>query len=137
MLYVTHGRHLRPWEQFTTNNASTSSDLESDSTTLAGSDSYSLSQTSTHAHPKPNTKTRHIALEAFGTANSYGHEIWVRKYRAKMMIRKIFDRTVWVQNESIRIVQDKVAWQAMIWGVIATVPLTVLFLALPRGRVIR
>lgn len=75
-----------------------------------------------------------VALEAFGTANSYGHEIWVEKYQAKMMVRKIFDKTVWVENENIRIMQDKVALQALIWSIIATVPLTILFTAVPAGK---
>lgn len=79
-------------------------------------------------------KKRHVALEAFGTANSYGHEIWVEKYRAKMMVRKVFDKTVWVENENIRIMQDKVALQALIWSIIVTVPLTVLFTAVPAGK---
>ena len=78
-------------------------------------------------------KKRHVALEAFGTANSYGHELWVEKYRAKMMIRKIFDTSVWVQNENIRIMQDKVALQGLVLSIIATVPLTALFTAVPRG----
>lgn len=75
-----------------------------------------------------------MALEAFGTANSYGHEIWVEKYRAKMMVRKIFDKSIWVENESIRIMQDKVALQALIWSILVTVPLTVLFTAVPAGK---
>lgn len=98
---------------------------ESDEVTLAGSDVQSMFHTS--------GKKRHVALEAFGTANSYGHEVWVEKYRAKMLLRKVFDQQVWVQNESVRIMQDKVALQALIWSVIFTVPLTVLFTAVPGG----
>ena len=127
VLYATRDRHLRPWEQFS--NDSESSYAVSDDTdtaTLAGSDVYSMSQGS--------GKRRHVALEAFGTANSYGHEVWVEKYRAKMLIRKVFDRRVWVQNESVRIMQDKVALQACVWSMIATVLLTVLFTAVPKGR---
>lgn len=127
VLYATHGRHLRPWEQLNTGSVlSGSVSDESDQLTLAGSDAYGMKSSSM-------TK-RHVALEAFGTANSYGHEIWVEKYRAKMMIRKVFDTTVWVQNESVRIMQDKVALQAFAWSLIVTVSLTALFTALPKGR---
>ena len=98
---------------------------DSDEVTLAGSDAYSMSQAA--------GKKRHFALEAFGTANSYGHEVWLDKYRAKMMVRKVFDTRVWVQNESVRLMQDKVALQGLIWSIIVTVPLTVLFTALPKG----
>lgn len=124
VLYATRGRHLRPWEQFS-NEPSRSQGGESDETTLVGTDLASASV----AKSKP----RRVALEAFGTANSYGHEIWVEKYRAKMMIRKVFDSTVWVENENVRIMQDRVALQAFLWSAIVTVPLTVLFTALPIG----
>lgn len=98
---------------------------DSDDVTLAGSDGYSMSQASGRKHQ--------VALEAFGTANSYGHEVWVEKYRAKMIVRKVFDTRVWVQNESVRLMQDKVALQGLIWSIIVTVPLTALFTALPKG----
>lgn len=125
VLYATHGRHLRPWEQFN-NGPSGSIGGESDESTLVGADASSTSLS--------NVKTRRVALEAFGTANSYGHEVWVQKYRAKMMIRKVFDSTVWVENEHVRILQDRVALQAFTWSLILTLPLTALFLALPNGR---
>ena len=162
VLYATHDRHLRPWEQvysdgWSTHNTSSSlSSDDSDEATLAWSDQIVLSSSSSPSSPPPsrhhnnynqhhrsNTNTsrggnggkkRHVALEAFGTANSYGHEIWVEKYRAKMMVRKIFDKSIWVENESIRIMQDKVALQALIWSIIITVPLTVLFTAVPAGK---
>ena len=115
--------------------------MESDTTTLTGSDSLTPEQFSKPGDAgagkgKP-LKRRHWALEAFGTANSYGHEVWVDKYRAKMMFRKIFDTQVWVKNESLRILQDKVAYQAIAWSVIVTVPLTVAFVAAPGAEVYR
>ena len=145
VLYVTKDRHLRPWEQF--NNESSSIiggrfvggksddiDLESDRTTLASSDAFSISQASSTRKPG-GTKAKFV-VEAFGTANSYGHEIWVEKYRAKMITRKIFDSRVWVQNEHLKIVQDHVAYQALAWCAIVSMPLTILFTALPRVGVI-
>lgn len=180
VLYATHDRHLRPWEQvyndgWSTQNTSSSlsSDHDSDEATLAWSDQIIFSSSSSSAppptsspppshhhhnhheqhHHRSNTNTsrsgggggggnggnggkkRHVlALEAFGTANSYGHEIWVEKYQAKMMVRKIFDKSIWVENESIRIMQDKAALQALIWSIIVTIPLTVLFTAVPAGK---
>lgn len=127
VLYATRDRHLRPWEQFS--NCGVGSDSmpdDSDQATLASSETYSMKQGS--------NRKRHFALEAFGTANSYGHEVWVEKYRAKMMVRKIFDSRVWVQNESLRIMQDKVALQSFIWSALVTILLTILFTALPMGR---
>lgn len=125
VLYAARGRHLRPWEQFS-NQPLHPMGGDSDVTTLVGADGSSTSP--------GKGKLVQVALEAFGTANSYGHEVWVEKYRAKMMIRKVFDSTVWVENESVRIMQDRVALQAFLWSLIVTVPLTVLFTALPNGR---
>ncbi|MCJ1466457.1 hypothetical protein MMC07_005076 [Pseudocyphellaria aurata] len=126
VLYATRDRHLRPWEQYSNDSwPSQMASDDSDEVTLAGSDMYSMSPV--------HGKKRHFALEAFGTANSYGHEVWVDKYRAKMMVRKVFDTRVWVQNESVRLMQDKVALQALIWSIIVTVPLTALFAAVPKG----
>ena len=125
VLYATHGRHLRPWEQFS-HDPSSSIGGDSDESTLVGANASSTSL--------GKGKPRRVALEAFGTANSYGHEVWVEKYRAKMMIRKVFDSTVWVENENVRIMQDRVALQAFIWSLVLTVPLTALFTALPNGR---
>lgn len=125
VLYAFRGRHLRPWEQFS--NESTRSGLnESDESTLVGADTYSTAPSK--------GKTRRVALETFGTANSYGHEIWVEKYRAKMMIRKVFDTSVWVENENVRIMQDRVALQAFLWSMIVTAFLTVPFIAMPKGQ---
>ena len=161
VLYVTHDRHQRPWEQFGNDSDSTLGassvdttpskhsgpmgvDFEGndDQTTLAGSDSVSdshVGKTSSSFGTKKSSGSgagsqhrAHFALEAFGTANGYGHEVWVDKYRAKMMIRKIFDKTVWVSNEHIRIVQDKVALQAIIWSTIVSIPLTIVFVAVPQ-----
>lgn len=125
VLYATRGRHLRPWEQFI-NEPSRSRGGDSDEMTLVGTEASSTSMAK--------GRSRRVAFEAFGTANSYGHEVWVEKYRAKMMIRKVFDSTVWVENENVRIMQDRVALQAFLWSLIVTVPLTVLFTALPNGR---
>lgn len=126
VLYAVRGRHLRPWEQFHNELSSSRGGDSSDETTLNGTDTPSASIAK--------SRSRRVVLEAFGTANSYGHEVWVEKYRAKMMIRKVFDSTVWVENEHVRILQDRVALQAFCWSAIVTLPLTVLFTALPIGH---
>ena len=141
VLYVMKNRHVRPCEQFSDSTSDLlgspfldwRSDLESDTKSLSGSDSTNLDPVS-KGEKLSGGKRRHWALETFGTANSYGHEVWVDKYRAKMIFRKIFDTQIWVKNENLRIIQDKVAYQAIAWSVIVTIPLTVLFTALPQLR---
>ena len=135
VLYVTKDRHLRPWERFTTNteelvSAKLYDDEQSDQPTFAGCDVYSM----WNASSSMGKRKEHFALEAHGTANSYGHEVWFEKYRTKMTIRKIFDSTTWLENEHVRLVQDRIALQSVIWSVIVTILSTVLFLLLPRGH---
>jgi hypothetical protein len=129
VLYAVRGRHLRPWEQFSSD-SSRSVFSDSDEATLVGNDAHSMSPSKSPSK----RKTRRVALETFGTANSYGHEVWVEKYRAKMMIRKVFDKTIWVENENVRIMQDRVALQAFVWSLVVTALLTAPFMALPGGH---
>jgi len=141
VLYVTKDRHLRPWEQFANTSVESlesqtpsSWDTADDATTLAGSNTFSLSQMSYSAPKKNGRKKANVSLEAFGARNTHAHEAWVEKYRSKMLFRKIFDSTVWVQNEHLRIIQDKVAFQAVAWSAMTTVLLAAVFTALPRGH---
>ena len=76
-----------------------------------------------------------ISMDTFGTSNSYDHELWVEKYKKKPLLQKIFCRQVWVQDETIRLLQDRIVLQSHIWSAIISVPLTVLIVALPKTGV--
>lgn len=95
-----HHRHLRPWELF-----SDSDDSESDLSLNKGS------------------------FDSLGSANSYEDEPWVAKYEKRNVIRKIFDREVWIQEPILRQIQDTIFVQALITAFIISAVITAIFLA--------
>lgn len=124
IIHTTHNRALRPWEQF--GDGHSVSDFGDDEATLSTDDVYSMSHRS----------KKGISLDTFGTSNSYGHEIWVEKYKSKSVFRKVFARQVWVQDETIRLLQDRIVVQSHMWSALISVPLTALVVAIPRCNVI-
>ncbi|TGO28567.1 hypothetical protein BPAE_0026g00570 [Botrytis paeoniae] len=58
---------------------------------------------------------------------------WVKKYEKRFVIRKIFDREVWVQEPALRQIQDIIFLQSLLIGTGVAVVLTVIFLAVPGG----
>ena len=95
-----HHRHLRPWELF-----SDSDDSESD---------FSLGKGS---------------FDSLGSANSYEDEPWIAKYEKRNIIRRIFDREVWIQEPMLRQIQDTIFVQALITAFIISAVITAIFLA--------
>lgn len=85
VLHGMHHRHLRPWELFANDDvASSEYDLKKDS------------------------------FDSLGSSNSYEDEPWVAKYEKRNIIRKIFDREVWIQEPALRSIQDTIFIQALI-----------------------
>lgn len=90
VLHGMHHRHLRPWELFASDDsASTDYDLKKGS------------------------------FDSLGSANSYEDEPWVAKYDKRNVIRKIFDREVWIQEPALRSIQDTIFIQALITAFIS------------------
>ncbi|KAK5072661.1 hypothetical protein LTR64_004865 [Lithohypha guttulata] len=106
VLHGMHHRHLRPWELFASDDSTSSSDYES------GKGSF----------------------DSLGSANSYEDEPWVAKYDKRNVIRKIFDREVWIQEPALRSIQDTIFIQALITAFITGGILTAIFLAVPAGN---
>lgn len=105
VLHGMHHRHVRPWELF-------------DQTKEMGMDEVN------------NTK---LSFESFGTSNSYEDEPWVVKYQRRNVVRKIFDREVWIQEPALRQIQDVIFIQSLVGSVIAGGILAGVFVALPGG----
>jgi hypothetical protein len=95
-----HHRHLRPWELF-----QDEEDASSD---------YQLKKGS---------------FDSLGSANSYEDEPWVAKYEKRNIVRKIFDREVWIQEPALRQIQDTIFVQALITAFVAGGITTAIFLA--------
>lgn len=106
VLHGMHHRHVRPWELFT-------QDAE-DGTASAG-----VSKTS---------------FDSFDSANSYEDEPWVVKYEKRNVVRKVFDREVWIQEPALRQIQDTIFIQAILASLLFGGVLTAIFVAVPAGH---
>ena len=104
VLHGMHHRHLRPWELF-----------------VEGDD------TSGHNMSK-------ISLDSFGSRNSYEDEPWVAKYEKRNVIRKVFDREVWIQEPALRQIQDTIFLQALGGALVITAVAVGIFVAFPKGN---
>ena len=95
VLHGMHHRHLRPWELFASDDTS--------------SNDYDLKKGS---------------FDSLGSTNSYEDEPWVASYDRRNVIRKIFDRQVWIQEPALRQIQDTIFLQAIITGFVGGAILT-------------
>ncbi|KIW22811.1 uncharacterized protein PV07_11072 [Cladophialophora immunda] len=74
------------------------------------------------------------SFDSLGSSNSYEDEPWVAKYEKRNIIRKIFDREVWIQEPALRQIQDTIFVQALITAFVIGAITTAVFLAVPRGN---
>jgi len=75
------------------------------------------------------------SMETFGPKNSFDQERWVNDYEKTPLLTKVFhEKCVWTQDETLRLLQDKIVLGAHLWGLIMTVPLTAAFVAIPMGN---
>lgn len=127
IIHTSHRRALRPWEQFSEDVSLNSFDGgPEEEANLSTDDMFNMTSGSRSG----------VSLETFGTSNSYSHELWVEKYQQKPLFRKIFTKTVWVQEQAMRLLQDKIVKQSHAWALIISVLLTALVVALPQANVI-
>jgi hypothetical protein len=99
-----HHRHLRPWELFTDGDDS-ANELE----------------------------CKKNSFDSLGSSNSYEDEPWVAKYEKRNIVRKVFDREVWIKEPALRSIQDTIFIQALIIAFIIGAIATGVFLAVPKG----
>lgn len=137
IMHQSHNRNLRPWEQI----------LEEEADEESGRNSFESSsqrriQLATRTGDDHDKKTDGISICQTSTLSSFGpkndtsefEEKWGSIYKKKNLVRKIFDKTVWTQDENLRLLQDKIVMGAIAWSFIITVPLTAIFVALPKGN---
>lgn len=77
---------------------------------------------------------RQARFQAFGPANDFSEEPWVKLYSERGFWRRVFDETVPVQNKGIVLMQDRVVLLAVLWGGAVATGLTVVSLFVPSGR---
>ncbi|KAL8930691.1 MAG: hypothetical protein Q9208_000562 [Pyrenodesmia sp. 3 TL-2023] len=81
------------------------------------------------------TKSRWpVKMELFGPANTSENDTWMDRYSMKSIFRKTFEKEVPTQERGLHVMQNKIVRQAEAWAFIITVPLTILFTALPKGN---
>lgn len=105
VLHGMHHRHLRPWELF-----GDADQVESE------------------------MELKNSSLDSFQSSNSYESEPWVARYEKRNVIRKIFDREVWVEEPALRQIQDTIFVQAIVGSFVASAILTAIFVAVPHGN---
>jgi hypothetical protein len=99
-----HHRHLRPWELFASEGEESNYELKKDS------------------------------VDSLGSNTSYENEPWIAKYEKRNVIRKIFDREVWIQEPALRQIQDTIFLQAVLGAFVLSAVAAAVFVALPRGN---
>ncbi|CAN9395073.1 unnamed protein product [Alternaria alternata] len=107
VLHGMHHRHLRPWELFASDDEPQSYDIKSDS---------------------------FQSIDSHASSNSWEDEPWVARYEKRNVIRKVFDREVWVQEPALRQIQDTIFIQAIIGALIISAVAVGIFCAIPKGN---
>lgn len=106
VLHGMHHRHLRPWELF--------EDSEFPRYSEEGMKSMSMDTISTGR-------------------NSYEDEPWVAAYKKRNIVRKVFDREMWIEEPSLRQIQDTIFIQSLIGAVLVAAVVVGIFCAVPHG----
>lgn len=107
VLHGMHHRHVRPWELFVDEEVELRDEKE------GGGFKESF--------------------ESFESSNSYEDEPWVVKYQKRNLVRKVFDREVWIQEPALRSIQDTIFVQAMLVALVTAGVLTAIFVCVPGG----
>ncbi|KAI0838183.1 hypothetical protein F5Y06DRAFT_287321 [Hypoxylon sp. FL0890] len=113
VLHGLHHRHVRPWELF---------------------DSPSPSPTDESELEEQGKGAKGNSFDSFGSSNSYEDEPWVVRYERRGIVRKVFDREVWIQEPALRQIQDVIFVQSMLAALLGAGVLTAVFVTVPAGN---
>ena len=149
IIHTGRNRALRPWEQFDGDTESTLSQLSPPQSSEGAPSSFdhkilgpsTNGEEVTLALANPNRSTpvgSYSSVAPFGPSNSIRAENdrWVSLYQRKPLLQKIFARKVWVQNATIRLLQDRIVMQSHFWALMVTLPIMVVLIAAPRCGVL-
>jgi hypothetical protein len=65
---------------------------------------------------------------------SWEDEPWVTRYEKRNIIRKIFDREVWIEEPVLRQIQDMIFLQSLAAAFVIGAVATAIFCAVPKGN---
>nr|OQO23857.1 hypothetical protein B0A51_08256 [Rachicladosporium sp. CCFEE 5018] len=105
VLHGMHHRHLRPWELFS-----------DDADEMISEKAMS-----------------HDSLVSSST-NSFEDEPWIPKYKKRNVIRKIFDREIWIEEPALRQIQDTIFLQSILGSFVISAVIVGIFCAVPHGN---
>ena len=131
VIHTDHSRALRPWEQFPA--------LAAGDPNGFGNGHVDTSTTNIVRLPASSPVSSDVLspslIDPIGM-RIQPHEDCMSKYDKQHLLKKIFSKTVWVQDEAVRVLQDKIIWQSHCWAVIVAVPITVIIVALPVSSIL-
>jgi hypothetical protein len=107
VLHGLHHRHVRPWELF---------DVDSGEEEEDGRKSSEGGR-----------------FDPFGCGNGYEDEPWVVRYQKRNLVRKVFDREVWILEPALRRIQDTIFVQSLLGAVVLAGVLAGVFVCVPSG----
>ncbi len=81
-----------------------------------------------------NYEMKKDSFDSLGSNISYENEPWIAKYEKRTVIRKIFDREVWIQEPALRQIQDTIFLQAVLGAFVLSAMALAIFVPLPKGR---
>lgn len=122
LLHRRHTRNIKPWETADDNSLSKCTHDEE-----TGVKDMNVQYDNT-------TSRWPVKMEIFGAANNYNGEPWLPLEDKKSWWRRVTDCKITVHPGGLSIIQDKIIRQAEAWALIFTVPLTVGFVAIPKGN---
>ncbi len=84
--------------------------------------------------PETEVEMKKTSFDSFETQNSYEDSPWVVKYEKRNIIRKIFDREIWVEEPALRQIQDTIFIQSVLTGLFVAAVFSAIFVAVPNGN---
>jgi len=106
VLHGMHHRHLRPWELFADDELDGGPDVK---------------------------RTSEDSLLSSST-NSFEDEPWIARYGKRNVIRKVFDREIWIEEPALRGIQDTIFLQSLLGAFVASAIVVGIFCAVPKGN---
>lgn len=73
------------------------------------------------------------SVDTVQSSNSYEDAPWVVRYKKRNIIRKVFDREVWIQEPALRQIQDMIFVQSILISLAVALVITAIFVAVPKG----
>lgn len=140
ILHKSHVRNLRPWEQGLDIEMGQSSRRNSNAST-ADRNTQMASRTGHFELDSDSDKQdasstwESTNLSTFGPKNNYwSTAAWVESYAKRPLLAKVFETSVWTQDETLRLLQDRIVLGANLWALILTTAFTVVCVAIPAAN---